>query len=127
MSDVYVFNQTGSEAFLIINKGKQLSIAGTSDTAKWVAQSSTLELMEAGTAPGKLSAGITNILRINFGNQQAFQYEIIIPEGCTDSIQIHIFSGSTDAKVPTLVVLKNGQPLTKDLDFNKQTGTVALV
>src|SRR5689334_4440876 len=66
-ASVYMFNQTNLTAAITINNGNQIQLTGTSDSSKWVAQTSVQTFQTPGTVPGNFNAG-TNVLLITLGN-----------------------------------------------------------
>jgi hypothetical protein len=111
-ASVYMFNQTGLNASLIINNGNLFTINGTSDSAKWVANTSVLKFSSTSSNPGDFNLN-DNTLYIYLQNQQMHKYTLTIANANPGSIQIHIFFYDTAQSYAGLIMLYEGQPLTQ--------------
>ena len=111
-ASVYMFNQTSLNASIIINNGNLFTINGTSDSAKWVAQTQVKNFSSTSQNPGDFNLN-ANTLYIYLQNQQMHKYTLNIANANPGSIQIHIFFYDTAGTYAGLVMLYEGQPLTQ--------------
>jgi hypothetical protein len=110
MASVYMFNQTGSSANVIVNNGNQFTINGTSDSSGWVANSKTLTYQFPDIIHGNFNSG-QNTLQVNLSNSDNYFYRFTLPANA-GSVEVHILAADQSGAVATLVVLVEGLPVT---------------
>jgi hypothetical protein len=111
-ASVYMFNQTNLNAAIIVNNGNLFTINGTSDSAKWVANTSVLKFSSTASNPGDFNLH-NNTLYIYLQNQQMYKYVLPIENANPGSIQIHIFFYDIGQTTSGLVMLYEGGPVTQ--------------
>jgi hypothetical protein len=111
-ASVYMFNQTSLNAQIIINSGTPFMINGTSDSAKWVPQTSVQTFQTPGTVPGNFNAG-NNVLLMNLGANQFYKYNLLIDNPNPGSIELYIFFYDKYQTYAGIMMLYEGGPLTE--------------
>jgi hypothetical protein len=111
-ASVYMLNQTNLTANIMINNGNQFSIDGTSDSAKWAANTAVKTFQSPGMQPGNFNAGKNQVL-MNLANQQTYLYNLDIANTNPGSIQVHIFFYDVGQSYAGVIMLYAGRPLTQ--------------
>jgi hypothetical protein len=110
-ASVYILNQTNLTAQIMINEGSPFTIAGTSDSTKWMPNISVQTFQSRGRTPGNFNLG-QNVLLISLGNNQAYIYHLAINNENPGSIQLCIFFYDPTQSYAGIMMFYEGQPLT---------------